>query len=379
MEIRMVDTITQYEHIKDEVDAEVHKVVTSGQYINGPWVHSFRKNLGEFLDAKHVVACGNGTDALQVALMALDLKPGDEVITSPFTFFATAEVVALLGLVPVFVDVTDDSFNIATAKIEAAITDRTRVIMPVHLFGQPADMQPIMDIAAKHNLFVVEDAAQSIGADYTMADGKTYQSGMVGHIGCTSFYPSKNLGAYGDGGALFTNDDELGHKMQQICNHGSSRRYFHDRIGVNSRLDSVQAAILDIKLKRLNTYNAARRKAADMYDAAFAGVDGLITPWRSSNCSHVFHQYTLRIKAGREERDRIQKAMMDRKIPAMIYYPVSLHLQEAYAPYGYKAGDFPVSERLSEEVISLPMHSELTAEQVEYIASNFLECYHNHQ
>lgn len=377
MDIRMVDTITQYQHIKEEIDAEVQKVVTSGQYINGPWVHQFRQNLGEYLGAKHIIACANGTDALQVALMALDLQPGDEVITSPFTFFATAEVVALLGLKPVFVDVTDDSFNIDTSKIEAAITDRTRAIIPVHLFGQPADMQPIMDIAARHNLYVVEDAAQSIGADYTLANGNTLKSGLVGHIGCTSFYPSKNLGAYGDGGALFTNDDELGHKLQQICNHGSSRRYYHDRIGVNSRLDSIQAAILDIKLKHLDDYNAARRRAADQYDQAFAGVDGLQTPWRSDNCTHVFHQYTLRIKAGRAERDRIQAAMSERNIPAMIYYPVSLHLQDAYAPFGYQAGDFPVSERLSEEVISLPMHSELTPEQVDYISSHFLDCYHN--
>lgn len=377
MSIQMVDTITQYKHIKEEIDAAVSAVVASGKYINGPWVHDFRKNLGAYLGVDHVIACGNGTDALQVALMALDVQPGDEVITSPFTFFATAEVVALLGLKPVFVDVTDDSFNIATAKIEAAITDRTKAIMPVHLFGQPADMEPIMAISEKHNIPVIEDAAQSMGADYTFGDGRKMKSGAIGHIGCTSFYPSKNLGAFGDGGAVFTNDPALGAKIQSICNHGSSRRYYHDRIGVNSRLDSVQAAILDIKLKHLDTYNANRNKAADMYDAAFKDVEGLATPWRSANCTHAFHQYTLRVLDGRAKRDAIKEAMGERNIPAMIYYPVSLHIQEAYAPYGYKNGDFPVSERLSEEVISLPMHSELNEEQINYIAGHFIDCFNN--
>lgn len=377
MEIRMVDTITQYHHIKEEIDTAVQEVVESGWYINGPRVNAFRENLGQYLGAKHVIACGNGTDALQIALMALDLKPGDEVITAPFTFCATAEVIALLGLKPIFVDVTDDSFNIATDAIEAAITPKTKAIIPVHLFGQPADMEPLMEIANRHGIAVVEDAAQSIGASYTFSDGSTQMSGTIGHIGCTSFYPSKNLGAFGDGGAIFTNDDELGHKLQQICNHGSSRRYFHDRIGVNSRLDAVQAVILDIKLKHLESYNDNRRKAADMYDAAFAGVEGLVTPWRSSNCKHVFHQYTLRILEGREKRDAMQAALKERGIPAMIYYPVSLHQQEAYTIYGYQNGDFPVSERLTAEVISLPMHSELTEEQVNYITEHFLDIFHN--
>lgn len=377
MTIRMVDTLTQYEHIKNEVDQAVQEVIVSGQYINGPWVQDFRKNLAEYLGAKHVIACANGTDALQIALMALGVQPGDEVITAPFTFFATAEVVALLGLKPVFVDIDPDTFNIDVSQIEAAITDRTKVIMPVHLFGLPADMEPIMEIAKRHNLRVVEDAAQSIGANYTFSNGETVKSGVIGDIGCTSFYPSKNLGAYGDGGAIFTNDDELGATLQCICNHGSRERYYHERIGVNSRLDSIQAAVLDIKLRHLDDYNAARISAADLYDSFFKGVDGLQTPNRLSNAKHVFHQYTLRILEGREKRDRIQKMMGEKNIPAMIYYPVSLHEQEAYQEFGYSHGDFPVSEKMTEEVISLPMHSELTPEQVEYISKSFLDCYHN--
>ncbi len=376
MTIRMVDTITQYENIKSDVDAAIAEVVASGMYINGPAVKQFVANLATYLGAERVIPCANGTDALQVALMALELEPGDEVITVPFTFAATVEVVALLGLKPVFVDVTDDSFNMDTAAIEAAITERTKAIIPVHLFGQPADMQPIMDIAKKHNLYVIEDAAQSIGATYTMADGTTHQSGLVGHIGTTSFYPSKNLGAYGDGGALFTNDPALGDKILQVCNHGSNRRYYYDMVGVNSRLDSIQAAILDQKLKHLDTYNDNRIKAADLYDQHFAGVEGLVTPWRSSNCKHVFHQYTLRITGGREKRDFVREGLNKKGIPSGVYYPVSLHLQPAYSN-GYQEGDMPVSERLSEEVISLPMHSELDETQVAYITENFLELYHN--
>ncbi|MEM7038222.1 MAG: DegT/DnrJ/EryC1/StrS family aminotransferase, partial [Bacteroidota bacterium] len=276
----MVDTITQYGKIREEVDAAIREVVESGMYINGPAVHRFRENLASYLGAERVVACANGTDALQVALMALELQPGDEVITVPFTFFATAEVIALLGLRPVFVDIDPDTFNIDPAKIEAAITEKTKCIIPVHLFGQPCDMEAIMKIARKHNLYVIEDAAQSIGADNTFSDGKTYKSGLIGDIGCTSFYPSKNLGAYGDAGAIFTNNAELGERCQVICNHGSHKRYYHERIGVNSRLDSIQAAILDIKLKHLDTYNNARRAAADVYDQHFAGVEGIITPVR---------------------------------------------------------------------------------------------------
>lgn len=375
MTIRMVDTLTQYEHIREDVDAAIADVLKSGAYINGPWVNQFRQHLAEYLGVKHVIACANGTDALQIALMALELQPGDEVITAPFTFFATAEVVALLGLKPVFVDVDPDTFNIDVSKIEAAITPRTRVIMPVHLFGLPAEMDSIMEIAEKHGIYVVEDNAQALGSTYTHSDGKAVKAGGIGHIGCTSFYPSKNLGAYGDGGAIFTNDDELGNKLQTICNHGSNVRYYHERIGVNSRLDSIQAAVLDIKLRHLDTFNAARSSAADLYDAHFANIEGIQTPVRMPNAQHVFHQYTLRIIAGREKRDAMQKMLNERGVPSMIYYPVSLHEQEAYAEFGYSHGDFPVSEGLTAEVLSLPMHSELTPEQVEYIANAVIDCF----
>ncbi|MEM0997331.1 MAG: DegT/DnrJ/EryC1/StrS family aminotransferase [Bacteroidota bacterium] len=375
-EIRMVDTITQYHHIKDEVDAAVSAVVASGMYINGPAVKQFRASLGEYLGASKVIACGNGTDALQVALMALDLAPGDEVITSPFTFFATAEVIALLGLVPVFVDIETDTYNLDPTKIEAAITDRTRCIMPVHLFGHVAHMEPIMELAEQHKLYVIEDAAQSIGADYIFSDGRRQKAGLVGHIGCTSFYPSKNLGAYGDAGAIYTNDEALGDRCQIVCNHGSHKRYHHSRIGVNSRLDSIQAAILDVKLRHLDAYNHARQTAAATYDELLAGVDGLIRPHRAPYQTHVFHQYTLRVEEGRAKRDAIQAQLRERSIPSMVYYPIPLHLQEAYAPYGFKHGDMPVAEQYSAEVISLPMHSELDREQLEYIAQNFLDVYH---
>ena len=372
----MVDTITQYHHIKAEVDSAVAEVINSGAYINGPAVKNFTAHLAEYLGAKSVIPCANGTDALQIALMALDLQPGDEVITSPFTFFATAEVIALLGLIPVFVDVLPDSYNLDPSKIEEAITPKTKCIIPVHLFGQPCDMEPIMEIANRRKLWVVEDNAQAIGSKYTFSDGRTEVAGMIGHIGCTSFYPSKNLGAYGDAGAIFTNDEALGEKLLMICNHGSKQKYYHERIGVNSRLDSIQAAILDVKLGYLDSYNAAREAAASQYDALLAGVEGLEIPSRTSNSTHVFHQYTLRVLAGRERRDRLQAQLAERKIPSMVYYPVPLHVQEAYAPYGFKKGDFPISEALSEEVISLPMHSELTSAQVEYIVQNLLDCYH---
>ena len=376
MDIKMVDTTTQYAHIRAEVDAAIREVLETGIYIGGPWVNRFREDLGEYLGAKHVIACANGTDALQVALMALELQPGDEVLTSPFTFFATAEVIALLGLRPVFVDIDPHTFNIDPAKIEAAITPRTKCIIPVHLFGQSSDMEPIMEIAEKHKLWVIEDNAQAIGAEYTMRDGSKVKAGLVGHIGCTSFYPSKNLGAYGDAGAIFTNDSVLGDRLQVICNHGSHKKYYHERIGVNSRLDAIQAAVLDIKLRHLDTYNATRQAAASYYDELLGNVEGISIPGREPNSTHVFHQYTLRIQAGRAKRDQLQQALAERKIPSMVYYPVPLHIQEAYASYGFKNGDFPISEQCSEEVISLPMHSELDRAQVEYIVKNFLECYH---
>jgi UDP-2-acetamido-2-deoxy-ribo-hexuluronate aminotransferase len=376
MNIKMVDTVGQYRKIQAEVDAAVHEVLEAGSYINGPAVRRFTESFAKYLGAQSVIPCANGTDGLQIALMALDLKPGDEVITSPFTFFATAEVIALLGLVPVFVDIDPATFNINPALIEAAITPKTKCIVPVHLFGLCSDMEPIMEIANRHNLFVIEDNAQAIGSEYTFSDGRTVKGGLIGHIGCTSFYPSKNLGAYGDGGANFTNDPALGEKVLMICNHGSRQRYYHERIGVNSRLDSIQAAVLDVKLKHLDAYNTARQAAAAAYDELLGGVEGIQIPGRAHNSTHVFHQYTLRIKAGRAKRDQMQKLLAERGIPSMVYYPVPLHVQEAYAPYGFKKGDFPVSEQCSEEVLSLPMHSELDRAQVEYIVAEFLACYH---
>lgn len=372
MKIRMVDTITQYEKIKEEVDSAVSEVVQSAIYINGPVVQSFRKDLADFLDVSHVIACANGTDALQVALMALDLEPGDEVITPAFTYIATVEVIALLRLRPVFVDVELDTFNMDVSKIEAAISDRTKVILPVHLFGQAANMAPIMEIARKHGLSVVEDTAQSIGSDYHFPDGKVVKTGTIGDIGTTSFYPSKNLGAYGDGGAIFSGNDELAKKIQMICNHGSTKRYYHDSIGVNSRLDAIQAAVLQVKLKHLDRYNASRIAAADRYDALLADVDELEIPKRASNSKHVFHQYTLKVKAGRDLRDKVKAQMDEWGIPTMIYYPLCCHEQPAYLDYGFKRGDFPVSEQLTAEVLSLPMHSELDEEQQKYIVDHLL-------
>lgn len=375
MNIKMVDTVGQYHRIQTEIDAAVMDVLATGAYINGPAVGEFRRNLASYLGAKHVIACGNGTDALQIALMALELQPGDEVITSPFTFFATAEVVALLGLRPVFVDVEADTFNIDVAKIEAAITPRTKVIIPVHLFGLTAHMEPLMAIARKHNLHVIEDAAQSIGGQYIFADGRHVHSGLIGDIGSTSFYPSKNLGAYGDGGALYTQDDRLGEILHSICNHGARVKYHHERIGVNSRLDTIQAAILNVKLQYLNEYVASRNAVADRYDTHFRNVDGLQIPGRKPYSTHAFHQYTLRLAEGRDKRDRMKKLLEERGVPTMIYYPIPLHLQIAARPYGYSEGSLPISERLSGEVLSLPIHSEMDNAQVDYIAQVVLECF----
>lgn len=376
MKIQMVDTLSQYKHIQEDVDAAIMEVVKSGMYIGGPVVNRFKENLAQYLKAPFVIPCANGTDALQVALMALDLQPGDEVITPAFTYFATAEVVALLKLKPVFVDVDPNTFNIEVNQIEAKITSRTKVILPVHLFGLPANMEPILALAQKHNLSVIEDNAQAIGAEYRFSDGKILKTGVIGDIGTTSFYPSKNLGAYGDGGAIFTRHEKLAHAILRICNHGvSSNRYLHEVIGVNSRLDAIQAALLDIKLKHLDQYNASRIQAAAWYDQYFKGVEGIITPVTPEGYKHVFHQYTLRLTGGRALRDALKASLDQAGIPSMIYYPVPLHLQEAYAPYGYQAGDFPVSEQLSAEVISLPMHSELNENQVQYIAEQFLQYY----
>ncbi len=377
MKIQMVDTLSQYHHIQGEVDTAIMEVVKSGMYIGGPVVNRFKENLAAYLNAPFVIPCANGTDALQVALMALNLEPGDEVITPAFTYFATAEVVALLRLKPVFVDVDPETFNLDVKQLEAQISPRTKVILPVHLFGLPADMEPILAIAKKHQLAVIEDNAQAIGAEYRFSNGKVVKTGVIGDIGTTSFYPSKNLGAYGDGGAIFTQNEQLAKDILRICNHGvSSNRYLHEVIGVNSRLDAIQAALLDIKLKHLDQYNANRIQAAAWYDSHFKGVEGIITPITPEGYKHVFHQYTLRLTGGRGLRDALKASLDQAGIPSMIYYPVPLHLQEAYAPYGYQPGDFPVSEQLSAEVISLPMHSELSENQVQYIAEQFLQYYH---
>ena len=359
--LQMVDLLAQYDHIKEEVDQAVLDVVRSSAYINGPEVKSFQAELEQYLGVKHAIPCANGTDALQIAMMGLGLQPGDEVITATFTYVATAEVIALLGYTPVLVDVDEDTFQIDPDAVRAAITPKTRAIVPVHLFGQSAPMEEIMAIAEEHNLFVVEDNAQAIGADYTFSDGRTQKTGTIGHVSGTSFFPSKNLGCYGDGGCISTNDDELANNLRQIANHGQSVRYYHDQVGVNSRLDSIQAAILRIKLRHLDRYNTSRREAADYYDQAFADVPQLKIPVRAGGSSHVFHQYTLQLLEG--NRDTFVAELQKNEIPAMIYYPVPLHMQKAYLDDRYNEGSFPVTERLCARVLSLPMHSELTKEQ----------------
>ncbi len=367
----MVDLKSQYVKIKEEIDNAILDVIDSTAFINGPEVKNFQNDLEKYLNIKHVIPCANGTDALQVSMMALGLKPGDEVIAPSFTFVATAEVIALLGLTPVLVDVDANTFNIDPKAIEKAITPKTKAIIPVHLFGQCADMDAIMAIADKHNLFVIEDTCQAIGADFISKDGKKKKAGTIGHIGCTSFFPSKNLGCYGDGGAIFTNDDKLDDKIRIIVNHGMAVRYYHDSIGVNSRLDSIQAAILKVKLKRLDEYAAARNNAARYYDNAFKGNAKLKTPSHFEKSTHVFHQYTLVTNGF--DRNKLIEHLQEKGIPAMIYYPVPMHLQKAYLDPRYKQGDFPVTEALSNSVISLPMHTELDEEQLKHITSSILE------
>lgn len=367
----MVDLKSQYENIKEEVNAAIQEVLDTTSYIKGGKVNDFQKHLEEYLQVKHVIPVGNGTDALQIALMALGLKPGDEVITPTFTFIATAEVVALLGLTPVVVDVDFDTFNISIEALKKAITPRTKAIVPVHLFGQNADMESLLEVAREHQLFVVEDACQSIGAVYTFSDGRKVQSGCMGDIGCTSFFPSKNLGCYGDGGAIFTDNDELAAKMRAVANHGMVVRYYHDFVGVNSRLDSIQAAVLDVKLKWLDDYTQNRQAAARFYDEAFRKSEKLIIPSHSEKSTHVFHQYTLKLNG--VDRAALQKHLETKGIPAMVYYPVPLHLQKAYRDERYTDGDFPVAEKLCGCVLSLPMHTELTNEQLDYITSSVLE------
>ncbi|MEX1187868.1 MAG: DegT/DnrJ/EryC1/StrS family aminotransferase [Bacteroidia bacterium] len=363
--IQMVDLKAQYSHIKDEVDKAIQNVIDTTAFINGPEVSEFAKELEAYLGVKHVIPCANGTDALQIAMMALGFKPGDEVITASFTYVATAEVIALLGLKPVLVDVYPDTFNLNIEAVEQAITDKTVAVVPVHLFGQCADMEPLMALAKKHNLHVIEDTAQAIGATYTFSDGSTQRAGTIGSIGATSFFPSKNLGCYGDGGALFTNNDEYAAAMRMIANHGQRVRYYHDSIGVNSRLDSIQAAILRIKLRKLDEYSAARKKLADTYNNAFSIGGKLKTPVKAANSTHVFHQYTLLCEG--VSRDEMKEYLEANDVPAMIYYPVPLHMQKAYTDSRYKSGDFPVTEHLCDVVISLPMHTEMQEDQLNHI------------
>ena len=370
-EIRMVDLKSQYQKIKNEIDLSISNVIDNTEFISGPQVKAFQQQLEDYLKVKHVIPVANGTDALQIALMALGLKQGDEVITSNFTFIATLEVIALLGLKPVIVDVDPQTFNISIEGIKKAITPKTKAIIPVHIFGQCSDMENIMNIARASNLFVVEDCAQATGAVYKFSDGRSSFAGTIGDLGTTSFFPSKNLGCFGDGGAILTNNDNLAQMCRSFANHGMKVRYYHDHVGVNSRLDSIQAAILSVKLKHLNEYNEARQKAASYYDQAFAGQAKIRIPARNPKSSHIFHQYTLVLSG--VDREELKKYLQNKGIPAMIYYPVPLHLQNAYQYLGYKEGDFPITEQLCKSVISLPMHTELNDEQLNYITSSFFE------
>jgi dTDP-4-amino-4,6-dideoxygalactose transaminase len=368
--LQMVDLQTQYQQIKPEIDAAIARVLQKGVFIGGEEVQAFAAELGQFLGATHVIPCANGTDALQIALMALGLQPGDEVITPSFTYIATTEVIALLGLTPVFVEVDPNTFCIDPTAIEAAITPRTKAIVPVHLYGQAANMEAIMQLANKHNLFVVEDNAQAIGAHYTFADGTQAQTGTIGHIGCTSFFPSKNLGCYGDGGALYTQDAQLAEKIRMIANHGQKVKYVHEVVGCNSRLDALQAAILRVKLQKLNSYIAARQAVAAAYDAAFQDVSGLSIPARKSCSTHVFHQYTLKVHSG--QREALQQHLQALGVPTMIYYPIPAHKQHMFAQFGVSNLSLPVSEVLCTEVLSLPIHTEMLQEQQQYIIESVL-------
>ena len=370
-EIQMVDLKAQYEKIGPEIDAAIKSVINSSAFIKGPEVKLFEEELRDYMGVKHVISCGNGTDALQIAFMALGLKPGDEVITTDFTFVATIEVVGLLGLKPVIVEPDHASFNISVDAITKAISSRTRAIIPVHLFGQCADMENIMNIARENNLMVIEDGAQATGADFFFSDGNIKKACTIGIAGTTSFFPSKNLGCYGDGGALFTDDDYLAGKLRSIANHGMKIRYHYNDIGINSRLDTIQAAILRVKLKYLDQYNRSRREAANRYDQALARCDKISIPCRVPYSSHIFHQYTIRIKNGK--RDELKKYLEEKKIPSMVYYPAPLHMQEAYHYLGYRDNDFPVTSALCSEVLSLPMHPELDKEQTDYITQAVLK------
>lgn len=369
--IQMVDLHSQYEKIKSEIDEAMSDVIKSTAFIKGAKVGEFANELASYLDVKHVIPCGNGTDALQIAIMSLGLKPSDEIICPDFTFIASAEVIGLLGYRPVFVDVDYDSFNVTAKNIEQAISIKTKAIIPVHLFGQAAPMEAILEIAKKYDLYIIEDTAQAIGADYIFSDERKQKLGTIGTIGCTSFFPSKNLGCYGDGGALFTNDDELAERLKMIANHGMKERYHHDILGVNSRLDTIQAAILSIKLKYLDQYEQARQQAAKRYDEAFEGIDDLLIPKKEPFSTHVYHQYTLKVKGGK--RDELKTFLEQNDIPAMIYYPVPLHKQKAFLPIARQGGTLNVSEMLAEQVLSLPMHTELDEEQQTYIINKVRE------
>jgi UDP-2-acetamido-2-deoxy-ribo-hexuluronate aminotransferase len=368
MQIEMVDLKGQYNKIKTEVDEAIISCISNTSFINGPAVKEFQYNLEKYLGVKHVIPCANGTDSLQIAMMALGLKAGDEVICPAFTYVATAEVIGLLGLTPVMVDVDSKTFNLTASDIEKAITPNTRAIVPVHLYGQSCDMEPIMKLAVKHNLYVIEDNAQAIGADYTFLDGRIAKTGSIGHIGSTSFFPSKNLGCYGDGGALITNDDELAKKMRMIANHGQEKKYYHKVLGCNSRLDTIQAAILNVKIKHLDLYNQARNAMASFYDTAFLEADELEIPERQLNSTHVFHQYTLKVKNGK--RNELQKYLSEKGIPSMIYYPLPLYKQEAFQKFVSSDFVLPTSEELCEQVLSLPIHTEMNSDYMNFICNS---------
>ncbi len=369
--LAMVDLKSQYKKIKHQVDASIQEVIDSTQFIKGPIVKIFQGELAKYLGVKHVVACGNGTDALQIAMMALGLRPGDEVITTNFTFIATVEVIALLGLKPILIDVDPETYNINTKELRKAITTKTKAIVPVHLFGQCANMEEIMSIAKENNICVIEDNAQAIGGDYTFSNGTVQKTGTIGDIGTTSFFPSKNLGCYGDGGAIFTNNDELAEKISSIVNHGMKVRYYHDRIGVNSRLDSIQAAVLRIKLPLLDEYCQTRQKVATYYNSAFADIDDIATPKVAEYSNHVYHQYTMKIKNGK--RDALKQWLNEKGVPSMIYYPVPLHKQKAFSEFAVAQKEFPITDKLCKSVISLPIHTELDEEQLLFISSTVKE------
>jgi dTDP-4-amino-4,6-dideoxygalactose transaminase len=373
--IQMVDLKGQYDALKETVNTSIQEVLNTNAYINGPQVHSFQKSLETYLGVKHVIPCANGTDALQIAMMALGLKPGDEVITPSFTYIATTEVIALLGLKPIFVEVDKDTFCIDVNEIEKAITSKTKAIVPVHLYGQAANMNAIMEIATKHNLYVVEDNAQAIGSDYHLTNGSVVKTGTIGHIGCTSFFPSKNLGCYGDGGAIFTNDSELAQKIKMIANHGQSVKYVHDVVGCNSRLDTIQAAILRIKLRQLDNYIDARRAVADYYDNFFGTMKGVKIPFRADDSKHVFHQYTLVLEG--HNRDGLNEYLASRDVPSMIYYPIPAHRQKMFSSFGSADTQLPTTDWLTERVISLPIHTEMQQEQLEFITNCVAEYLNN--